>query len=265
MSRGHKERPSKADHTLHKKNATSLNQFIIPRNKTPSEVPLTNDGSSQGHESPDMIDQPTGILPYGDANPPNIHDVYRKHDAAMEPILKHILDPDKRQQLVMLVEEYCDQNIATMTPRDLIVPYALLCMERAISRLQLSLDLEHMVELGTIILTETVEPVTIDVTTAPQSFMSIFAGNAIRLEYLGIIFAIACWASLTEIGHGKKQQEFISHLLRCSSACLQITRRLALMNDMYMWLNHHHYILIATEQGHSCRPKIRDDFQSSTY
>ncbi|CEJ93317.1 hypothetical protein VHEMI08911 [[Torrubiella] hemipterigena] len=181
-----------------------------------------------------------------------MHDAYRKHAAAMEPILHHVLDPDKRQQLATLVEDYYDQNIATMTPRNLIVPYALPCLERTIARLQSTVDSERMVELGTIILTETVKPVTIDTTTTPESCMNLFAGNAIRLEYLGIIFAIACWASLTEIGHGKKQQEFISHLLRCSSACLHITRRLAPMNDMYMWLNHHHYILIATEQGHSC-------------
>lgn len=250
-----RQRPSKSRNSVSEAHNRTLSPDANPivKNKTPSDAPVSTHSSSQAHESPDLTDPPsTGIVVYCDENQPSLHDVYAKYAAAMEPILRHLLDSEKRKQLAKFVQDYFDQNVAFMTPRELIVPYALPSMERTIASLSSTEESERMIELGTSIIAETTKPVTIDATTTPEAFMAIFAGGVIRLEYLGIIFAIACWSSLVNIGQGKKHQEFTSHLLRCSGACLETTRILAPMNDMLMWLNHHHYILVATEQGHSC-------------
>lgn len=190
----------------------------------------------------------------------NTHDYSQRsiassHDeraTALAAVLVQIFDSKQRQKLANLVDKYYEHGNASLTPRRLIQPPVLSCLEKAVKMVE-SGSHDRARCLSEMILTETAKPAAIDASMNPERFMSIFTDEVIRLEYLGIIFAIAAFAQKMELNDSDRQQGFVSNMLYCSATCLRIARDVVTVNDMLLWLGHHYYILVAADKGHSSK------------
>ncbi|OAA73006.1 Zn(2)-C6 fungal-type DNA-binding domain protein [Akanthomyces lecanii RCEF 1005] len=176
---------------------------------------------------------------------------HEERAATLRSVLEQLFDPERTKRLADLVAKYYGHGKSSLTPGCLIAPPVLCCLEKAVGMFKSGTREERARCLGEMILSETAKPVVIDATTTPEKFMGIFKDYAIRLEYLGIIFAIAAWAGQIEPDNGERRKSFVSSMLYCSGTCLRITREIATVNDMSLWLGHHYYILVATDKGHS--------------
>ncbi|KAJ4156053.1 hypothetical protein LMH87_001267 [Akanthomyces muscarius] len=176
---------------------------------------------------------------------------HEERAATLGSVLEQLFDPERTKKLADLVAKYYGHGKSSLTPGCLIAPPVLCCLEKAVGMFKSGTREERARCLGEMILSETANPVVIDANTTPESFMGIFKDHAIRLEYLGIIFAIAAWAGQIEPDDSERRKSFVSSMLYCSGTCLRITREIATVNDMSLWLGHHYYILVATDKGHS--------------
>lgn len=167
--------------------------------------------------------------------------------------LEQLFYPGRTENLARLTEKYYAHGISSITPRSLIAPSVLSCLDRGTALFKVGTPKERARPLSEMILQETAKPVVIEASMTPQIFMNIFSGDKIRLEYLGIIFAVAAWASQIEPAESDMQESSVQNMLYCSALCLRIAREVTTTNDMTLWLAHHYYILIASDKGHSSK------------
>ncbi|TQV98509.1 fungal specific transcription factor [Cordyceps javanica] len=181
----------------------------------------------------------------------NFEACHEERAAALGLVLVQLFDLERAKELADLVGKYYEHAKSSLTPRNLIAPSVLPCLERAVGLFDSGTHEERARSLSEAILSETAKPVRVDASMTSKTFMGIFADYTIRLEYLGIIFAIAAWAGQIDPNDGDRRRNFVSNMLYCSATCLRITREVATVNDMSLWLGHHYYILVATDKGHS--------------
>lgn len=176
---------------------------------------------------------------------------HEERAATLGSVLQQLFEPERTKKLAHLVAKYYGHGKSSLTPGCLIAPPVLCCLETAVAMFSSGTREERARRLGEVVLSETAKPVVIDAAMTPERFMAVFKDHAIRLEYLGIIFAIAAWAGQIEPDDCGRRSAFVSSMLYCSGTCLRVTREIATVNDMSLWLGHHYYILVATDKGHS--------------
>lgn len=96
-----------------------------------------------------------------------------------------------------------------------------------------------------------------DSTCTSPHFCASYTGKSLRLEAVGLIFALAGRSCL--LGHSTKhdpQDAFAHTMFRCSTCCLQIAREIAPgVNDLMVWLSYENLLLTMSIQGDASESK----------
>jgi hypothetical protein len=91
-------------------------------------------------------------------------------------------------------------------------------------------------DIAEAVLRSTSMPVSIDKSVTPQSFIAMHSGTNLRLEYLGLLYAVAGRAFIYECGESRLQHPFVRSMFRCCGLCLDLSRELSPINDVRVWL-----------------------------
>lgn len=84
-------------------------------------------------------------------------------------------------------------------------------------------------------------------------FLAMHTGQHLRLEMLGLIYALAGRACILGLARDfEKRDDFVQAMLHSSTACLQLARDIAPdVNDVMVWLAYEHLRLTTNIQGDS--------------
>lgn len=167
-------------------------------------------------------------------------------------VLRQLCDEPSRQRLKTMVENYFQRSKATTSPKTLLIP-AMHSIDIMMERVSYENQEADLVKLSNEIIALTGQPIEIDQLTTPQAFIEMFAGDVVRLEYLGDLFAIAAWSERLDLDDAEGRKAMLENMLWCSGTCLTICRAVTKLNDLLIWLGHTHYMLVATVKGHACK------------
>jgi hypothetical protein len=108
------------------------------------------------------------------------------------------------------------------------------------------------------ILHATVSRTTMTSTTSLPEFLSFYSGSNLRVESIGLIFAVAARASrLGLIPESDTSHDFLQTMFQGSARCLRLARELAMeMNDVIVWLSYENLRITTSIQGYSSRCTI---------
>lgn len=109
---------------------------------------------------------------------------------------------------------------------------------------------DGILEIAENIVRSTSATIEFDSTCTSPKFCASYTGQNLRLEAVGLIFALAGRSCL--LGHGKHdpRDAFIHTMFRCSTCCLQIAREIAPgVNDPMVWLAYENLLLTMSIQG----------------
>ncbi|KAJ5289691.1 uncharacterized protein N7443_009944 [Penicillium atrosanguineum] len=83
-----------------------------------------------------------------------------------------------------------------------------------------------------------------------EEFCALFWGENVRVETLGLLFAVAARSHLYRYSDDDRDDDFISEMNRCSNLSLRLARDLAPQaTDLMVWLAHEHLQLTTTIEG----------------
>lgn len=96
-----------------------------------------------------------------------------------------------------------------------------------------------------------------DITLSARAFIALYAGESLRWEFLGLIFA---WAGRAAAEASTRSTDispppnfsgtaYAHHLLNCSDSCLSLHRPTAPISDMYIWCLYANLVLTSSEYG----------------
>lgn len=151
-----------------------------------------------------------------------------------------------------MVENYFARSKATTSPKALLVP-AMHSIDVMMERVSCQNQEADLIKLANEIIAATTLPIEIDQFTTPQAFIEMYAGDVVRLEYLGDLFAIAAWSGRMDLDDEEERKAMQNNMLGCASTCLTIARAVTKLNDLLIWFGHTHYMLVATVKGHACK------------
>ena len=94
--------------------------------------------------------------------------------------------------------------------------------------------------------------------TSLTEFTSFYSGRNLRVETIGLIFAIAARASRLGLApDSENNHDFVQAMFQCSARCLRLARELAQeMNDVIVWLSYENLRLTTSIQGYASRSPI---------
>lgn len=95
--------------------------------------------------------------------------------------------------------------------------------------------------------------------TSPDEFYSLFTGENLRWEFVGLIFALAgnsvrCRydeTHIVDLGNGEEMDAstFAKEMVLASNACIEICRQYEHVNDLVIWLYKSHLYLGSEVMG----------------
>jgi hypothetical protein len=105
------------------------------------------------------------------------------------------------------------------------------------------------------ILRATVSRTTLTSSTSLPEFLSSYSGPNLRVESIGLVFAVAARASrLGLISENDTSHDFLQTMFQGSARCLRLARELAMeMNDVIVWLSYENLRITTSIQGYSSR------------
>ena len=155
-----------------------------------------------------------------------------------------------------LLKEYYDHSPAALVPGTLVLPASSALRTCVPDVLSPSAPGRTGSDRTTLQIAESVVQSTstnidIDMTFTPASFGASYTGGSLRLEAVGLIFALAGRSCLLGPSRGDaRRDEFVHTMFRCSTCCLQIAREVApLVNDPMVWLSYENLLLTISIQG----------------
>lgn len=102
-------------------------------------------------------------------------------------------------------------------------------------------------------------PPAVDAGMSPQDFCSLFTGQSLRWEILGLIFALVGISasaisdrdSLLTKDNGQTiiRRELVEHMLHVTENCLSFCVQTSAMNDFVIWLMYESYIFLTMHDG----------------
>jgi hypothetical protein len=92
-------------------------------------------------------------------------------------------------------------------------------------------------------------------TTSLPEFLTFYSGANLRVESIGLIFAVAARASrLGLVPDSETSHDFLQTMFQGSARCLRLARELAMeMNDVIVWLSYENLRITTSIQGYSSR------------
>ncbi|OQE44564.1 hypothetical protein PENCOP_c002G02758 [Penicillium coprophilum] len=180
-------------------------------------------------------------LPGLGASPGAIH---AEHVAVVAEMLTQFRHLDMIEKLV---NEYYNHSPAALVPGPLVFP--------AFSGLRISAPARAGSDRTTLQIAESVVQSTstnldIEVTFTPSMFCASYTGQNLRLEAVGLVFALAGRSCLLSPRRDDQREEFVHIMFRCSTCCLQIAREIApQVNDLMVWLSYENLLLTMSIQG----------------
>ncbi|KAJ5198565.1 uncharacterized protein N7498_007682 [Penicillium cinerascens] len=98
----------------------------------------------------------------------------------------------------------------------------------------------------------------IELTSTPSRLCASYTGQNLRLEVVGLIFALAGRSCLLGPSRDDRRDEFVHTMFRCSTCCMQIAREIAQqINDLMVWLSYENLLLTMSIQGDAS--ELHDD------
>jgi hypothetical protein len=188
-------------------------------------------------------------LPGLGASPAAIH---AEHVAVLVEMLVQLQHLDMIEKLL---NEYYAHSPAVLVPGALVLPAISALRTRGVG--MPSPSPPGMVESGDMnlqiaesIVQSTSATIEIDSTCTPTKFCASYTGQNLRLEAVGLIFALAGRSCL--LGHSKdnSRDEFVHTMFRCSTCCLKMSREIAPgVKDPMVWLSFENLLLTMSIQG----------------
>ncbi|KAJ5226524.1 hypothetical protein N7468_007749 [Penicillium chermesinum] len=184
-------------------------------------------------------------LPGLDASAGEIH---AEHVAVVKEMLARL----RRLDLIeKLLNEYYTHSPAALVPGPLVLPavVALRTHMNDVSASAVATD-DPTLPVAERIIQSTLADIHIDVDLAPSKFCESYAGKSLRLEAIGLLFALAGRSCLLSPGRDDWRDEFVNTMFRCSTCCLQLAREIApQVNDPMVWLSYENLLLTMSIQG----------------
>ena len=178
--------------------------------------------------------------------------IHRERVASVAQVLGHLRDSDFIRNLVTT---YYSASQASVIPSSL-VSSALSSLTDTINAFGLFNgtvdDNAQLLRLSETVLCSTSAQINIDDSLTPSSFMGLYIGDTLRLEYLGIVFSVAARSCLIGLAvDGRQCDAFIRDMFSCSTTCLRLAREVTPVNDMLVWFGQDHLMLMACIEGDS--------------
>ncbi|KAJ6160299.1 hypothetical protein N7470_003695 [Penicillium chermesinum] len=175
-------------------------------------------------------------------------EIHAEHVAVVKEMLARL----RRLDLIeKLLNEYYTHSPAALVPGPLVLPavVALRTHMNDVSASAVATD-DPTLPVAERIIQSTLADIHIDVDLAPSKFCESYAGKSLRLEAIGLLFALAGRSCLLSPGRDDWRDEFVNTMFRCSTCCLQLAREIApQVNDPMVWLSYENLLLTMSIQG----------------
>ena len=176
-----------------------------------------------------------------------------EHVAVVAEMLLHLRDLDT---IGKLLNEYYQHSPAALVPGLLVIP-ALSALQTCFAGVKSLLEpgrdevAGNYLQLAESVVQSTSTKIDIDMESTPSSFCASYAGAPLRLEAVGLVFALAGRSCLLGPSRGDDRRDYFVHsMFRCSTCCLQIVREVApQINDPTVWLAYENILLTTSIQG----------------
>ena len=109
----------------------------------------------------------------------------------------------------------------------------------------------------------TARPLTVPASMAATDFHTLFTGQNLRWDFIGLIFTLAGRFALVQpsnstisIGHEGEEvgrDTFVQQMMMASSTCITLTRRTGMVNDILLWLLYYNLVFTTMQYGDSSR------------
>lgn len=176
--------------------------------------------------------------------------------AVVAEIMAHFRHLDMIEKLL---QAYYDRSPAALVPGQLILPALAslrFCMKDVMASPNLSgpgVDGRNLQQLADRIVHATSGSIDFDKSCSPSDFCATYTGQSLRLETIGLVFALAGRSCLLGPGRGddrRDEDEFVHTMFRCSTCCLQIAREVTeSIIDPLVWLSYENLLLTMSIQG----------------
>ena len=184
--------------------------------------------------------------------PSTIIPEHTEDDDKLALIREALLDIPKFLTIADIIPVYFAGSQAANLPGPLVTP-AIASLADLANRHQLyhvtSRGDQRLHFLAQTVLDSTRQPAVITSSTTPKSFLAQYTGDCFRLEYLGLLYAIAARTSFVMLSKRDQDVEFLRRLFRASNICLTIAREVTAVNDAMVWLALEHVLLCTNIQG----------------
>lgn len=196
-------------------------------------------------------------LPGLGASPGAIHAEHVAVVVEMLIRLKHL------DMIEKLLNEYYNHSPAALVPGPLVLP-AFSALRTHVVDISSSsapgrvgFD-DTTLQLAESVVQSTSTNIDIELTFTPSRFCASYTGKNLRLEVVGLIFALAGRSCLLGPSRDDRRDEFVHTMFRCSTCCLQIAREIApQVNDPMVWLSYENLLLTISIQGDAS--KLHDE------
>jgi hypothetical protein len=172
-------------------------------------------------------------------------------------IREALWDIPKFLTIAEIIPVYFSDSQAANLPGPLVTP-AITSLADLANRHRLhhvtSRDDQRLHALARTVLDSTRQPIVITSSTTPKSFLAQYTDGRFRLEYLGLLYAIAARTSSVMLSKRDQDVGFLRRLFRASNICLTIAREVSAVNDAMVWLALEHVILCTIIQGDLSKP-----------
>lgn len=176
-----------------------------------------------------------------------------EHVAVVAQMLLHLRDLDTIEKLL---NEYYQHSPAALVPGPLVMP-ALSALRTSFAGVASLLESDrdetagNYLQLAERVVQSSSTNIEIDLESTPSSFCASYAGAPLRLEAVGLVFALAGRSCLLGPSRGDdRRDDFVHTMFRCSTCCLQIVREVApQINDPTVWLAYENLLLTTSIQG----------------
>ncbi|KAI9752115.1 MAG: hypothetical protein M4579_005753 [Chaenotheca gracillima] len=97
------------------------------------------------------------------------------------------------------------------------------------------------------------QPVTIHSNVSARTFIGQFTGENLRWEFLGLIFAWAGRAAMSDVAlpAGFTKATFAQRMMECSNSCIALHRQQATSSDVLAWCLYENLVLLTFQHGES--------------
>lgn len=154
-----------------------------------------------------------------------------------------------------LLSEYYNNSPAVLVPGALVLPAISALRTHGVGMPSPSplgmVDCEDRdMKAAKSIVQSTSASIEIDSNCTSSKFCATYTGHGLRLEAVGLIFALAGRSCLLNHSKDEARDVFVHTMFRCSTCCLQIAREIAPgVNDPMVWLSYENLLLTMSIQG----------------